>query len=68
MKKPTKTRRETAAPTRAAAMKPVLVKMPPELIELLDERARLEHRTRSNLIVHLLYTSAQQAASVSGAG
>jgi hypothetical protein len=48
-------------------MTPIMVKMPPELIELLDERARLEHRTRSNLIVHLLYTTTQQAASVAGA-
>jgi hypothetical protein len=60
MTRPTKIRRETAAPTRSAAMKPVLVKMPADLIELLDERARLEHRTRSNLIVHLLYTGTQQ--------
>jgi hypothetical protein len=64
VKKPTQKR---AASPQSERMTPVMVKMPSDLIALLDERARLEHRTRSNLIVHLLYTSAQQAASVAGA-
>jgi len=41
-------------------MKPFTVRLPLELYTLLSERAKHEHRTLSNLIIHLLTVALQE--------